>query len=152
MIIKLSDGHITQIDKEDFERVSKYNWWYHASGYAYRQVTSGRTKTSRGKVKNIMLHRFIMDTPDGMDTDHINRDKLDNRKSNLRIVNRTQNNFNIGLRSNNTSGYKGVHWFKPAKLWRAYIGGSKNRKELGYFKDIKDAIKARKEAEREFVI
>lgn len=97
------------------------------------------------------MHKLIMNTPKGMDTDHRNRNGLDNRRENLRITTRTQNNFNSGVHKNNTSGHRGVTWFKAAGLWRAYIGGVKTRVELGYFKNISDAIKAREEAEKIYI-
>lgn len=59
-----------------------------------------------------------------LQVDHVNRDKLDNRKKNLRLVTAGQNNLNKGLQRNNTSGNKGVHYHKENKRWVAYIGKS----------------------------
>jgi hypothetical protein len=150
--IKLSNGMVVVVDDLDYEELARHNWWYHADGYAYRQVCKGRTKTYRGKVDSILMHRAIMQTPDGMDTDHINMNKLDNQRHNLRITNRTQNNFNTGIHSNNTSGYRGISWNKRLKRWRVYIGGSLNRTELGHYKNIKEAVLARKRAEVEIIV
>lgn len=100
------------------------------------------------------MHRLILSTEEGMDTDHINQNKLDNRRGNLRPLSRSFNNHNQGPRRNNTSGHTGVNWFKPAKLWRAYIkveSVSPKRIELGYFKTKEEAIKARKYAENKLL-
>jgi hypothetical protein len=148
--ILLSNGSEALVDAADYEWLNQWNWWVN-EGYAYRQVGQGRTKDSRGQTTGIMMHRLIMDTPAGMDTDHINRNRLDNRRSNLRIVDRAQNNYNTGLWANNTSGHKGVSWNKRTKSWRAYIGGVKGRIELGHFKNIEDAIAARLEAEAKVI-
>lgn len=146
--IKLNNGAKATVDEQDYNFLIQFNWWIHSDGYAYRQVTSGRTKNSRGDVQSIMMHRVIMNTPAGMDTDHINRNKLDNRRSNLRIVTRTQNNYNMGLKTNNTSGHRGVSFNKRLKKWRAYIGGVKTRVELGHFATKQQAIEARLIAEK----
>ncbi len=137
LVGKYGKGKFALIDEDDFVRVSNKSWFLNDQGYAL---------WANGK-KNIRLHRFILDYYGDKDIDHINRDKLDNRKSNLRIVDRSTNNFNAKVRVDNTSGYKGVHFFKPAQLWRAYIGGTKKRVELGYFKTKEEAIEARKKAE-----
>ena len=65
--------------------------------------------------------------------DHINHDKGDNRWSNLRECTQSQNGANRKLSINNTSGYKGVHWNKPAKKWIVQIKFNNNKKHLGYF-------------------
>jgi hypothetical protein len=148
MKIRLPDGGYFLIDEEDCPLINKYSWHRMSGDYVITEVGNRRLKTR----KVILLHKMIMNTPKEFDTDHINRNPLDNRKSNLRIVNRTQNNFNSGIHKNNKSGVKGVNWFKPIKAWRAYIGGGKNRIELGYFKDIQEAIKARSQAEELYII
>lgn len=71
---------------------------------------------------NIYLHRVIMDFPQGRQVDHINRDGLDNRRCNLRLADNSQNHGNVGLRSDGTSGYKGVQLSKSGLQWAASIG------------------------------
>jgi hypothetical protein len=132
------------ISASDYERVAKWKWSLsRKNGYACRNHWDGK------KYKKMYMHRYLMDTPDGMDTDHINRNKLDNRRCNLRVVDRSANNFNTPPPKNNTSGHKGVSFFKPAKLWRAYIRhqSEPRRIELGYFKTKEEAIAARIAAE-----
>lgn len=140
------------VDGEDFDWLNRSRWRLHPDGYAYRQeYTDQILPSGRRRLLSIMMHRVIMGTPSGLDTDHINRNGLDNRRANLRIVDRTQNNYNTGLRVTNTSGHKGVSWNKRTKSWRAYIGGTKGRIELGHFKKIEDAIAARAEAEAKVI-
>jgi len=71
----------------------------------------------------------------GHDIDHENLNKSDNKWSNLRAATRSQNGANTSLQRNNTSGYKGVHWFSPRNRWRAMITVERKQISLGLFKD-----------------
>ena len=88
----------------------------------------------------------------GYEIDHINRDVLDNRKTNLRFVTHSQNIINAKIQSNNKSGHKGVSWAKHMNKWRAQIKDNGKTKHLGYFLNIKDAIKIRKIKEQEYYL
>lgn len=136
---------IVKVDKDLMKKIPKSGWWINSHGYAVRQVKVG------GKRNNTYLHHLVLPAKKGFDIDHINRNKLDNRLKNLRYVTRSQNIYNMGLKTNNTSGHKGVTWDKRRNKWRAYIGGSVARKELGSFKNKSDAIKARKNAEKDLL-
>ena len=96
------------------------------------------------------MHKLINKTPDNFDTDHINRNGLDNRRKNLRIATRRANKINANTYKNNTSGIKGVYWHKRDKIWHVYISAYKKLVFIGYYKKIENAIKARKRAEYEF--
>ena len=122
------------IDLDDVDRIKDYKWSKTVQGYA----------TSSDKV---LLHRFIMNCPKDKVIDHINHKTLDNRKSNLRICEKYQNEWNRGLYSHNKSGTTGVYFNKNKKKWHARIECNKKTVHLGYFEDIDEAIKARKEAE-----
>jgi hypothetical protein len=129
--IPLTKGKVAVIDDEDYERVAALKWTYGGGGYAHR----------RG---NVYLHRFILgEVPDGMVVDHINRDKLDNRRANLRITTQSVNVFNTPLRKDNKSGVKGICWNKQYRRWQVEAKLNKERFPLGYFVDLKDAIAAR---------
>jgi hypothetical protein len=91
-----------------------------------------------------------MDCPDGMDVDHKNHNKFDNRKSNLRIVNRSQNMMNKSKRSDNTSGVTGIRFNKDINKWTATINENKKYHYLGSFDNIEDAIQARINAEKKY--
>lgn len=88
------------------------------------------------------MHRLILDAPDGVDVDHINRNKLDNRKANLRLVSRSHNMMNTDLRSTNTSGYKGVSWSQVAGKWEARIRRDERQYFLGLYPTSDDAARA----------
>lgn len=118
------------IDAEDYEKV-KARKWHYEHGYA-RSVHPTK----------IYLHTFLVPTPKGFYIDHINRDPLDNRRSNLRIVSPIQNSGNRAFNKNNTSGYKGVGWHKQMGKWRAYIEIAGKHKALGLFNNKDEAAKA----------
>lgn len=81
--------------------------------------------------------------------DHVNRNKSDNRIENLREVSQQENQRHTKIQSNNTSGHCGVSWNKPLGKWRAQIMTNNKQIHLGLFNNIEDAVKARKEAEKE---
>ena len=80
--------------------------------------------------------------------DHINRNRSDNRISNLRAVTNKQNMQNAGKRRDNTSGYQGVSWHKHGSKWQVGIVHNQKRMHLGLFDDLEAAIAARKAAEK----
>ena len=95
----------------------------------------------------VFLHRLLTNCPDDMMVDHINRDPLDNRKSNLRIVSNQQNSMNKGLQKRNTSGHKGVSWDKSKNKWYTYITVNYKLINLGRFSILEDAVEVRRQAE-----
>ena len=80
------------------------------------------------------------------DIDHINRIKSDNKWNNLRECNNSQNNANVGLKTSNTSGYKGVVWDKSRNKWRVQIRINGKKTNLGRFDNIEKAIAISNEA------
>lgn len=146
--IKLTRGFVALVDDEDFEELSKSKWCVQPSGYTFYAMT--RKPAGKYKQKTIRMHRVVMKTPDGMDTDHIDGNGLNNQKSNLRICTRSQNQFNKGKCRNNTSGYKGVSWFKPMEKWDVRITHNKKQVHIGYFDDKEDAAKAYLEASKKY--
>lgn len=152
-LIPLTDGlTFAIVDADDYGWLTQWRWWPqpHGDGYAYRHIYTPGEDGYTHYAGSLLMHRVLMQTPDGLDTDHINRNRLDNRRGNLRCVDRAQNNYNTAIWVNNTSGHKGVSWNKRTKSWRAYIGGGGSmgsRRELGHFKNIEDAVAARLAAE-----
>src|SRR3990167_164487 len=104
--IKLTQNKYALVDDEDFKELNQSKWLCDSSGYAGRDVGGRKNK------KRILMHRLLNNTPKGFHTDHINRDKLDNRKENLRTTTCSQNILNSKLSKKNTSGHKGVEWYK----------------------------------------
>jgi hypothetical protein len=136
--ITLTQGKTALIDDMDFGLVSAYKWHYSKSSKNY-----GRAKSNLGKRgKSVMMHRFIMNAPIGLEVDHINGNPLDNRRSNLRLVTHEENQANMSLSVRNKVGYKGVSWHKKAKKWQAHIMVKGNKMYLGLFLTAKDAAKA----------
>lgn len=128
------------IDDEDYENVRQYPWSKNYLGYIAGKVNG----------KDVYLHRFIMGYPEGKVVDHINGDKLDNRKQNLRICTIRQNIMNAKVSKNNTSGYTGVSLRSDRELYRANIMVNRKQIYLGSFEKIEDAILARKQAEEKY--
>lgn len=148
--IPLTQGKVTLVDDADYEWLSRFKWKLlipnkrNHNLYAYRQVCKN------GKVSNIWMHREILGTPEGFDTDHINHDGLDNRRANLRIATIPQNHWNQRHIKKTNSGFKGVHWSKTNKQWIARICLNGKRLFLGGFRDRIEAAKAYNEAAIKF--
>ena len=128
--VQLTQNKFTIVDDGDYEYLNKYNWYVAKSKYSYYAAFDRRNKKIN---KTIYLHRIIMNCPDGKFIDHINGNGLDNRKENLRICNKSQNSGNSKLRTDNTSGIKGVSWDKRNKKWVVRIKMDGKHKFLGYF-------------------
>lgn len=127
-----------QIDEEDEQRVTS-KIWHIAKGYV--RSTQGET---------IRLHQFLMGkAPEGFEWDHINRDKLDNRKENLRLVTHGQNMRNLNLKSNSKSGYQGIYQ-RESGSYCVMIHFDKQIIHVGNFSCLDQAIQARKEAEEKY--
>lgn len=132
--IKLANNRgFAIIDDDDFEWVSKFKWQLDTQGYAKRGTTI---------CGNIPLHREVIKAGVGQLVDHINFDKLDNRKCNLRICTHTQNLSHKPPTKRNTSGYKGVSYHKREKRWRATISANRIKYHLGDFLTAIEAAKA----------
>lgn len=136
---KKGKGNFALVDDEDFERINAYKWCINR-GYAGTSL----------KGKYLMMHREIFnDIPTGYVIDHINRNKLDNRKCNLRFCNKSQNAVNTRVSSNNISGHKGVSWHKVWKKWMVRVIKNYKTVYLKYFDKKEDAIAARKKVIQE---
>ena len=141
--IPLTQGKVAIVDDEDFEYLNQWKWFY-AEGYALRRVAGLRGKQVR-------MHREILRTPLGLETDHINGNGLDNRKINLRICSNKQNQGNRKIGQNNTTGCKGI-WYDPKrkKHWRAAIKTNMHTKTIGYFSTAEEAAIAYDNMAKEF--
>lgn len=135
--IKLTQGKYAIVDEEDFVWLNQRKWYF-SDGYARRK--NGGTP--------IYMHRLVNKTPEGIRTDHINQNKLDNRKANLRTAHGSINQRNTKIFATNTSGCKGVSWCKNISKWEAYIWKDNKKIGLGYSEDIKEAVKLRSNGER----
>jgi hypothetical protein len=131
------------IDKEDIERVCLYYW---TAKYS-RAMDSYYVGSRFGDKKCLLIHRIITDCPSNLFVDHKNHNTLDNRKSNLRISTNSLNQQNQkGLKKNNKSGIRGVHWNKRGKTWEARVKVNQKIVFNKCFKDIHEAETAVKKA------
>jgi AP2 domain len=134
-------------DDEDYELLSQFKWHRTAQGYARHSFTADR---------KIKMHRMILDLGKSfqgsqVQIDHANRNKLDNRRENPRLVNASENCRNKSKRPDNTSGFTGVSWDKEAKKWSAQISIVRGKyKKLGRFSTKEDAALAYAEAKAKY--
>jgi hypothetical protein len=132
--IPLTQGKLAIVDAADYERVSPFNWSVSVSGkrtYAYRALNG----------RKIALHRFLLDPPKGMVVDHIDRDGLNNRRSNLRVCTQHQNMLNSGPRGK-SSRFKGVCWDRFRRRWVVHVCFNGKNLFLGAFTDEAEAARA----------
>uniref|UniRef100_A0A6H1Z9I4 Putative homing endonuclease n=1 Tax=viral metagenome TaxID=1070528 RepID=A0A6H1Z9I4_9ZZZZ len=127
--IQLNQEKFALVDDEDFEYLNRFKWRLHWQGYAIRTTLASETK--RNERRDIRMHREIMNCPPGLEIDHIDHDKLNNMRSNMRICTHQQNMCN----QKKFGEYKGVSWHKGNKMWQANITMNGKQKNLGYSHD-----------------
>lgn len=144
--IPLTHGYFTLVDDEDYEWLSRYAWHYckgkrTSTGYAATNI-----KGCNNKHKLYRMHRLILGLKKGdlRQVDHIDRNGLNNQKSNLRTCNNQQNSWNSKKRSG-TSRYKGVTWLPKYQKWHAGLGLTSNEKRkhvsLGRYNNEREAAR-----------
>jgi len=132
--IPLTQGKSALIDDEDFELVSKHKWYAEKSGDGRRWYAATSIRTADGKKTTIKMHRYIKGITDRrIDCDHRDLNGLNNQKLNLRVCTRAQNMQNTPVKSNSSSGLKGIVLHKSSGLWGARIRVNGKVKSLGYF-------------------
>ena len=141
--IGLTKGKFALVDEADVANLSKHKWQLGPRGYATRSVWDGQHKNT------VWMHREILSPPEELEVDHINRDRLDNRRANLRLATRAQNEAAKPLSIRNTSGYRGVNWCQRTRRWRASIKAAGRSTTLGYFHSKTDAAMAWNEAAKD---
>ena len=133
--IRLTRGRIALVDDEDYDSLNKHKWIAHKQSSGDYAVRSDYVNGSR---VSLFMHRIIMDTPQGLEVDHIDHNGLNNQKSNLRNCTRQENQRNKRARS--LSGYLGVA--VERNRFRATIQVGENRIYLGIFKTAIEAAYA----------
>lgn len=136
---------MTTVDAADYAQLSRHRWYLSAYGYAARN-----RKAEDGPGPNtVWMHREILGMRGVGLVDHINQDRLDNRRSNLRPATKRLNALNAKRRRDNSSGAHGVRWHKAARKWTAEIYVRGRSIYLGLFDTIEEAISARLAAEEQ---
>jgi len=110
------------VDKEDEHLIKNKRWRLNAYGYPI-----------------ISIHSLLMTPPKGMVVDHINGNRLDNRKCNLRVCTHAENSMNTKISTANTSGFKGVSKSRSGKKWRARLTVNRKIAYLGVFDSKEEA-------------
>ena len=149
--IPISQGKYALVDDKDFEWLNQWKWFVCKNGqmmYVHRNERNESIKEKRKQI-TVSMHRSIMKTPKGMDTDHINGDGLDNRRSNLRICTHAENTKNK-RKTYGTSRYKGVHWCKHNKRWYSYITHNKKQTFVGSFNNERSGAIAYNKAAKKY--
>lgn len=151
--VQLTMGYEAVIDAADIQLVEGFNWRAlvdRRKDKSVRNVYAFRVHTvSRGVKKTVYMHRVIAGTPDGMDTDHIDGNGLNNIRLNLRAVTKAQNQHNQRPRSGNHAGLKGISYHRQTGKWRSQISAYGQRRYLGFFESVEDAAKAYEAAKHE---
>ncbi|KKN77664.1 hypothetical protein LCGC14_0357890 [marine sediment metagenome] len=139
--IKLTQGLQATVDDDDYKQVSQHKWHAIKSPYGFVAQRTCCCPFSNGHPHSIFMHRQIMSCPHGRVVDHIDHNRLNNQKGNLRCCTRAENNANTRSRKNSSSKYKGVHWYEPTHKWLVRIQVRGNNMYLGYFDDESEAAR-----------
>lgn len=140
--IPLTQNKYALVDRGDYRELTKNSWCFSDTGYAKRGTKS------KGKTTIHYMHRQIMKPNKGEYIDHINGNKLDNRRANLRICTQSVNGLNRkGINKNNTSGVRGVYYDKARGLYSAEIMVNRKKIYIGRYEKIDEAKRARQKAE-----
>lgn len=146
--IPLSNGGVALVDDEDYEALSRWTWRRDYKGYARRTYYGGYyLADGKKKVRTMTMHRQIMGNERGVQYDHINGNKLDCRKSNLRRATNQQNLWNT-RRTRGSSRFKGVMWRASRSKWRVKVKQGDRYLELGEFRNEEIAAMAYDDAVR----
>lgn len=141
--IKLTRGKVAIVDDEDYERLSMHSWHSTEKGYAATTVYAD------GKRISVRMHRMLMGlgSGDSRQVDHINGNRADNRRSNLRICTASENSRNRALTTANKSGIKGVYFYKPQNKWRGEVEVEGSVFMVGTFntpEEARDAVRKKR--------
>lgn len=136
--VEMSNTHnIMMCDADVWEKHKNQTWFEH-DGYASARVNT--------KIRK--MHRLIKECPKGYVIDHINRNKLDNRRDNIRVTTQCVNCINKGASRKSKTGYKGIYEYGNRYIVSIRVKGK--RKHLGIYNTLSDAICVRKQAEKEY--
>lgn len=133
------------VSEEDYERVSALKWSFAGRGY----VRAAGPRRRGEKFQTIYMHRLVMDAADGMQVDHRNGDKLDNRRENLREVTNSQNHAGFSSKPPGVSGERGVYLDKRRGTYQARVTHLGKTYQSAGFKTVEEAVAWRNRKGRE---
>ncbi|MGA6117427.1 HNH endonuclease [Sphingobacterium anhuiense] len=145
-IIKIKNGISVIVDDEDFDYLSQFKWFAKRDSNTY--YVARNFIRSDGKKTTMRMHREITKAPRNFQVDHIDRNGLNNQRSNLRLVTNAQNAQNTRAKRTSKSGVKGVSWDRTRKKWSVTICLNRKNIRIGRFNEFSDAVEARKEANK----
>lgn len=148
--IPLTQNQYAIIDDEDFAEISKYKWFAHFDPSSGRYYVGRQISVGKKKQQTIKMHRVILQAKPNEIADHINRNPLDNRRANIRIVTASENNMNRKLFKNNSSGYRGVTYLSRRQKYQVCIQFNRNRKYIGIFNTPEEAAIAYNAAAKKY--
>jgi len=140
-LVPLTRGYFAQVDDEDYPYLSQFKWYatvHKRRDGTIKAVYAGRSIWVNGKWRTQRMHTVLA----GKGADHKDGDGLNNQRHNLRSATSAQNEYNQGLRCNNTSGFKGVSWHRQRQRWQAKIAFDGDNHFLGLFDTAVEAAKA----------
>lgn len=151
-IIPLTLGKFAVVDASDFDAISQNKWFWSKYkgeveiGYAARSVRRLGLGKGVNQYDTILMHRVIMSAPKGIQVDHKNMIRWDNRKSNLRLATFSENVRHRGVQRNNSTGFTGVYFNRkhPLRPFSASIVIDGKLHRLGHFETITEAAEARR--------
>ena len=150
--IPLTKGQVTLVDEEDYESLIQYKWYakWDKDTESFYVFCNMRDANGNRYLQSLHRQLFGLLPGDPSQPDHLNHDTLDNRRENLVLGTVSNNQRNTSIRSDNSSGYRGVTWDSQRGLWRAFISVEKKQVKLGRYKTLTEAVTARKEAEQRY--
>lgn len=128
-VVRLLGGELTKVSNEDYQWVSELLWRNNSRGYAV---------TGQGRLLHQLVSGYNRSKHSGLIVDHINRDKLDNRRENLRITTQEYNSHNSGPSRRTKHGYKGIYQFSETSF-HVFIAPRGKNIRVGIFKTPEEA-------------
>lgn len=138
-----TNGEEFYFDLEDYDKIKNF-YWENNHGYVMTKIYQF------GKQEFVYMHRLILDANDNEIIDHIDRNRKNNLRNNLRVTNNFGNSRNASVAKNNTSGFIGVTYDKSRMQWIVQIGVNYKNISLGRFTNKEEAVRVRLEAEAKY--
>lgn len=135
--VPLTQNEHAIIDVCDYDKTKDYKWFFTAQGYAGTNING----------TGVLLHRHFMNPPDGQVVDHINGDRIDDRRCNLRLVSALENSWNTKAKNSSSTGYKNISKIKSS--WQVILRINGISTYLGRFPTLEEALEVRNAAYRE---